>query len=581
MDEITFNHTQMIKSDLLITDTFQDDEDDSTSTSLLFQIPTTCATVSQIQLRIDQVSGIFYFSNPSNLLLSYARQINQSLNTKDLITVLGKLKLDKVVNILRHMLDKTGWICSDVVKLREPTVASTESTFSKDIFVKLKDWPSNWYLILTVISSTNTCIVEKRIGKIMSVKGTWELKYMDHDNVISSKMDSMTYQKLMTLQKSILNKIVNHMIIDSLNELKIKNKLCVSTAESILPAYIIQKKGQETSSDNVSIIALGLESFLEGSKALNTILESSMLLKIDYLKMDIELYGKFKTDNQMIRCQCDELLIRFLEEDSLSFFMSENFGNLNDIMQYLSKFRKKLMQLIALTNVMDTLHQNFQSSDFRVIELKPNEIRFKYLPIKDSPDNEDCVIKIVTNQEKVEKLDIKLSEHNPQSMIQKFLDQNETFTHDFIFHYLQFTLPLFRASRETISADTTVHLFMHSLQEFHVLYRNHKVGGELSFIVQLKTLARTRHQDTTQYYIRFARDYLQQQGHPLAQSISDIQKHAFSLSSLGLKNSDNEFATNSQEWDSITCIRLGSALACTQEQILPLLLRFHAVIALQ
>lgn len=619
IDEITFNHAQMIRADLLRTDTFQEDNEDTTSTSLLFQIPTTCATVSQIQLKIDQVSGIFYFHNPSNLLLSYARQINQSSNTQDLITVLGRLKLDKVDSILRHMLDKTGWICSDVVRLKSSIVPSTDSTFSKDIFVKLKDWPSNWFLVLTIISSTNTCIVEKRIGKILSVKGVWKLKYMDKKNVITSKLDTMTYPKMLTLQISILNKIVNHMIIDSLNELKIKNKICTFTTEdsNILPPYIIRKDGKENT-DNITVIALGLESFLEGSKALNTILESSMLLKIDYQKMDIELYGKFKTDNEMIRCQCDELSIKFLEEDSLPFFMSENFGNLNDIMLYLSKFRKKLTQLIALTDVMDTLHSNFQSMDFRVVELRPNEIRFKYLPMKDSPDNEDCVIRIVTNQEKVEKLDIKLSEHNPQAMIQRFLDEKEGFAHNFIFHYLQFTLPLFRASKEadyTSSSPSTVkmHLFMHSLQEFHFLYRNHKVGGELSFIIQLRSVVRTRHQENTQYFVRFAQDYSQpqlQQQHPLSKAIAEIQKNAFSLALLKEQNSNTTSSTTTAgtatagatmistassnklldlqdssptnaavDWSSIKCVRLGSALACSHDQILPLLLQFHKSIS--
>lgn len=602
IDEITFNHAQMIRSDLLRTETFQEDDEDTTSTSLLFQIPTTCATVSQIQLKIDQVSGIFYFHNPSNLLLSYARQINQCSSTKELITVLGRLKLDKVVSILRHMLDKTGWICSDVIKLKTPIVPSTDSTFSKDIFVKLKDWPSNWFLILTVISSTNTCIVEKAIGKITSVKGTWELKYMDRKDVISAKLDSMTYPKMLTLQKSILNKIVNHMIIDSLNEMQIKNKICTFSTEdnNHLPSFIVNKDGKVDTS-TITVIALGLESFLEGSKALNTILESSMLLNINYQKMDIELYGKFKTDNQMIRCQCDELSIKFLEEDSLSFFMHENFGNLDEIMLYLSKFRKKLMQLIALTDVMDTLYANFRSGDFRVVELKPNEIRFKYLPMKDSPDSEDCTIKIVTNQDKVQKLDIKLSEHNPQAMVQKFLDEREGLVHNFIFHYLQFTLPLFRATMETKNGIGStpfvkVRLFMHSLQEYHLLYRNHKVGGELSFIVQLKSVLWTRYKEDTRYFIRFAQDYSQQSQHPLASAISDIQKNAFSLgflnsqifgisggpttaqNSTDLQDPDSR-DTKMASWDTISCVRLGSALACSQDEILPILLQFHQSIS--
>lgn len=580
MDEITFNHTQMIRSDLLLTETFEDDDEDTTSTSLLFQIPTTCATASQIQLKMDQVSGIFFFNNPSSLLLSYSRQINQSSSTTELVTVLGRLKLDKVVSILRHMLDKTGWICSDIIKLKEPITAPTETTFAKDMFVKLKDWPSNWFLILTVISSTNTCIVEKAIGKIISVKGIWELKYIDRNNVISSKLDSMTYPKMMALQKSILNRIVNHMILDSLNELNIKNKICSPSSVTSLPSYIIGRENEQKSYvDNVTIIVLGLESFLQGCKALNTILESSMLLKIDYSKMDIELYGKFKTNNQMIRCQCDDLLIHFLNEDPLSFYMSENFGNLNDIMEYLSKFRKKLAQLIALRNVMDNLHGNFQSGDFHVVELRPNEIRFKYLPLKDSTDTEDCVIKIVGNQENVEQLEVQLSEHNPQFMIQKFLNEKDHLPHDFIFNYLQFTLPLFRASSEIDpSSNTSIHLFMHSLQEFHVLYRNSSLGVELSLLVQLKTLLRTRHKDSSLYYLKFLHDYTQQPTHPLSPIIRELSKNLFSLPR---PSQDHQLlpSPSSQGWEKISCIRLGTSLACSDDQILPLLLKIHSVIS--
>lgn len=543
LDEITFNHSQMIKSDLLSTGVFQ--VDDENSDILLFQVPTTCVSTAPIQMKINLISGVFYFKNPSTLLLSYVRRINNSSTAEELTRILEKLKLDKIVHVLRNMFEKTGWICSDVVKLTYPILHEShkdqKKILTRDLFIRLKHWPANWYLIMSIVSSDSTCVVEKRIGKIKSVKGNWEVKYLDKLNVTTSKLESITYQSIMYLQKTILHKIVNHMIIDSLNELKISNRITNGDAMESLPDYVWpndQQERSQSSNNNASVIAISLESFLEGSKALNSILESSMLLRIDYNNSEIRLFGKFKRNTQLIRCQCDELLIHFIEKGSLSFYMGEKFSSLSVIVEYMAKFRQKLMQLVVLTDVIDRLHNNFYSEYFSIVRLRPNEITFKYL--KSSEDVQDCTVKIITDDHNVEKLKVILSPSNPQHIIQPFIEQGG-YDHHFIFNYLQFTSRFFGVLKQILAKETlhgmstTVFLKLHNLSRYQLVYYNHGNNSKITLIIELKNVSHNGKRKL-QYYIHFSDDEHISTKSPVYPLVHQVRNTVFMIDNSALVN---------------------------------------------
>lgn len=588
LDEIMFNHSHIIRADLLAKGVFQEDEENPDV--LLFQIPTTCLSVAPVQLKIDLISGVFYFRNPTSLLLNYVSQINRAETAEDLTAVLQKLKLHKITHALQNMFEKTGWICSKVIKLDHRIKSQTcmelnggdpANLLQHDIFIRLPNWLANWYLILTVISSNSSCIVEKRVGKVISVKGKWQLTYLGKSSVTSAKLETMTYQKVSHLQKTILHRIVNHMIIDSLNELKIGNRVCSSDMiSSSLPDYILRDtKPLEVSrtangGDCTTIITLELESFLEGSKALNSILESSMFMKIDYFNSEINLFGKFKRDTMMIKCSCDELLIHFVPGESLAFYLSEKFTTLNYIVQYLTKFRKKLMQLVILTDVVERLHKNFASENFKIVQLKPNEISFKYL--KNSTDSQDCTISIITNEQMVENLTVQLSPSNPQHIIQPFIDKGHMDYH-FIFNYLQFTSPLFNVlktiifeNQENTNSYTMVSLGLHNLCEYQIVYHNPESATKITVIIELKNIS-LNGRKKIQFYIHFS-----DEEHISTKSMAYPLVHQVRHQVFMMDTKDNLSSNNTKKY--INAIKLVDGISCDPTDVESILLEIHNIL---
>lgn len=624
LDEIMFNHANLIRLELLSRGIFQEDEDGSDI--LLLQIPTTCVSVVPVQLKIDLITGQFYFKNPSPLLAMYTKKINRTETSEDLIMVLQQLKLDKITHILRNMFEKTGWICSKAISLEQPigtklitsrdaknkplaakgskSDANNELTLlQNDLFICLPKWPNNWYLILTIISSNSSCIIEKRMGKIVSQKGKWKLTYVDQINVTSSKLENITYQNIMLLQKSILHRIVNHMLIDSLNQLKIRNRICSpDIMQDILPSYLTETETSASNNNNTkpnttvesggnnlsvsvnddytAILSLELESFLEGSKALSGILENSMFMRIDYIKSEIRLYARFKRDIMLKQVQCEELLIHFIPDDELAFYIAENFSSLSHIVTYLNMFRQKLMQLVIITDVVERLHKNFASDHFRIVALKPNEISFKYL--KSNEDKQDCTINIITDNSKVKNLTVKLAESNPQHIIQPFINQ-QNIDYYFIFNYLQFTSLFFITLKNILTEHesqkenqfTTVHLGIHSLNEYQLVYHNAEAGTKVTVIIDLRSVCHNS-KKKVQFYIHFADDE-----HITTKSLAYPQMHQVK-NQIFMFDSKKQAFSSDPENTSIRryprAIRLIDGISCDSEDVEQILLEIHEIL---
>ncbi|CCE66176.1 hypothetical protein TPHA_0P00180 [Tetrapisispora phaffii CBS 4417] len=589
LDEVMFNHSHLIRAELLSNGIFQEDEENSDV--LLFQIPTTCISVAPVQLKIDLISGIFYFKNSTTLLQSYAQQINKSDSIKELTLVLQRLRLDKITYILQNMFEKTGWVCSKVVELEKPikshvnTNRSKDNSFNllqKDIFISLPNWPTHWYLIITVVSSKTSCIIEKRISKILAVKGKWELKYLE-DSSVTANLETITYQKIMNLQRTILHKIINHMLIDSLNQLKIKNKICSSSAiSSQLPKYVVDdqsiKEGsifQSTSQKQnslgyISVIALELTSFLDNSDTAGQIFESSLLLKIDYGKSQIKLFGKFVIDTMMTKFEPENLNINFIKDDPKAFYLDATFMNMNNIVQYLSKFKNNLMQLVSLTDVVERLRKNFESEHFKILNLQPNEVAFKYF--EKSTNEPDCTIKIISNDEVIENLQVQLSPSSPQYIIQKFLDDSHMHFH-FIFNYLQFTSSLF-TSLDLIQNEkksglyqnfTKVTVGLHNLNEYQLMYHNPEAGTKISITIELKIVSHNG-QKKIQYYVHFSEDNISTKSlaYPL---VHKIRQQVFILDK---ESKDTTLHKNT--------VRLVNGIACDATSIEAVLLEIHGIL---
>ncbi|CCD24314.1 Rgr1p NDAI_0C06550 [Naumovozyma dairenensis CBS 421] len=609
LDEIMYNHCQLIKSDLLARDIFL--EDDENNDVLLFQIPTTCLSMSSIQLKIDLISGVFFFKNPTPFLSNYIQQMNRASSIEELIKVLHRLKLDKIKNILHNMFEKTGWICSKTIKLDRPIKTKLNTTsesqiLQHDMFICLPSWPVNWYLIITILSSKSSCVIEKRIGKILSIKGKWELTYLDDTNIATSKLETITYQKVLSLQNTILHRIVNHMLIDSLNQLKIRNKICSGESiSSALPSYITKNKlslsslsspsqdkilgdnlrqNNQESNDYTSIITLELESFLEGSKALNGILASSMFLRIDYARSEIRLYAKFKRNTMLIQCQCDDLSIHFVPHDSLAFFLSEKFTNLSLIIHHLTTFRQKLLQLVILTDVVERLHKNFSSNYFKIIELKANEISFKYL--KDSSDDQDCTISIITKDQTVQNLTVKLAPSNPQHIIQPFIDASHLDYH-FIFSYLQFTSSLFSTFKNILNERdangnrpvrfTTVNLGLHNLNEYQLVYCNREAGTKITIIIELKNVIHNGRRNL-QFYIHFSDDEhitTKSKAYPM---MHQVRNQIFMLDTKSIQNGLNNANKLKTDCKYPNAIKLIHGISCDSTDIEPILSEIHDIL---
>lgn len=630
LDEITFNHANLIRSELLLQGMFREDEDDPNV--LLLQIPTTCVSTAPVQMKMDLITGLFYFKNPTPLLMTYTQRINRTANNEELNKVLQQLKLDKITDILYNMFEKTGWICSRAINLDEPITNNVirredmgitkttnnndntneiQSILQKDLFTCLPNWPINWYLIITVISSNSTCIIEKRMGKITSQKGKWKLSYLDQDGVTISKLENITYQKIMTLQNSILHRIINHMLIDSLNQLKIENKVCTKDIiQNHLPRYLTNDIVDSTESDintiknastninnsitnssttnklkyeYISLLILELQSFLEGSTALNDVLEDSIYMRIDYKKTEIRIYAKFKMDTMIKQVPSKGLLISLIEEEPMAFYLTEKFNDLRHIIKYLTIFREKLMQLVVIIDVIDRLHKNFASEYFKIIALKPNEISFKYLD--NNKDESDCTINIITRNTKVEVLTIDLATSNPQSVIQPFINAQKLDYHS-TFNYLQFTSSLFIAFQKITSDKifekesqlTQVQLSIHGLNEYQITYVNNALGSKISLLVELKSICQNVDRKF-QYYVHFTTDEHFSTKSLAYPQMVHVRNNIFMLDqTTHPKTQDNSGNSQKPNEKFPKAIRLIDGIACDASDIEQILLEIHNIL---
>lgn len=608
LDEILYNHANLIKIRILtlLNDNENDkhknksnetnrppnenDNNNSSNNDILFNLPITCSTISTIKLNIDLKSGLFYFKNPSDLLKSYTKKINSVKNLDSLINTLQQLKLDKITQILTNMFEKTNWLINRNISINDDEDdkdLKNNNILKKHLYIYLSNWPQNWYLILTIVSSNASCILQKKIGKIISTNNSWNIVYNPTDGSTKHQMSlqTFTYKKIITLKKNCLKKIINHMIIDSLNQLNIQNKICTN---DMLPDYI-NESTPVTSFSYSPIIALNLSSFLNlssNSHHTSVPFESSLFLKIDYMTSEIKLVGKLKKNLNLIltKYTINDLNINLVYSEPLAFFIKKTFKNLNLINSILLDFKKNFNQLLVITDVIDKLNRNFNSENFKIISLKPNKILFKYLKHTTLPENpndedsrQDCTIEIISNNSDSKNLNVILSKSNPQYIIQPFINN---MNYHFIFNYLQFTSNLFGTLNQIITSskrnlqnyEVLVNFNLHNLYSYQMIFYVPKLNKSFNLLLDIKNL---NHNNLTklQYFVHFTKaeelSNMKTLGYSL---IRKVQKQIFSIDPQELKSASNLFPK---------AIRLMNGIACDSDDIGNIILEIYKIFKLE
>lgn len=591
----------------------------SDSTSLTIYLPSTCTTTTPVKLKINPITGLLYFSNPnSKLLLSYMERLNKNvMKPADIVKSLYQLKLAKIVQIFTNMFTKCGWAVfnENVMKLSSETLHPHHKTWLKknnnilikDMFIRMSAWPANWYLVVSVLSSPSSCFVETKIAKIVSKQATWCLKYLSDnfkekdDKEINSnmmKLEHVSYQRVDFLSKTILSKIINHIVLDSLNELGIEKNIVSESAKSKLPEYIQNLLSQDS---NSAVIALNVNSLMKTNVS---ILDSTLFLLINCgiknQQNKMSLFGRFTNviDTQLLRSSdCTKLMIEFIDQQC--FVMSTSDENnerivdhLNSLGKQLAIFKKKLSHLIVLSDVITRLTQSFHSPDFQVVSLEPKEIAFNYFPKGDASDVSaaDCTITLKDTDENSEnsqlaksqtKLEFELGATNPQMELNQFL-RGANYEHEFLFKYFQFTSKFFFAIEQfkhTSTNQCPLFFNIHSMSAYEIAYLlfDEEISQPecLKISLEIRTKPVNRKEELL-YYITVSNSKASSDSNSVIQkTISKISKACFEISKPATSKDGTQKLANCK-----SVIKLNSGVCCSDEDIEEVLNEIHNIVTM-
>lgn len=509
ISEIITNHIKLIKHTLF---TNGKSFFTGTESKLTFEVPITPTKSSVVEAEIDRKTGRYYFRdtdnflNSSNLLIAQSKQINQQyLNPNEVLSAIQSLKIKKSLVVLQNMFLKTGWCVfqDSQIVLNESEMNSK----SKRSFIRMKNWPLHWYLVVsTQINSANDIIVYVQIAKLIRENMNWTIKHLseflefEEDSSMNSiSMTDITYKKIFKLQSSILAKIISHSILDIFLQLKLNAKQISTTGSGIkfLPSYILDNmKLQNIDVNSLSLFCIKAEDFMAGDRHINVI-KPVLFIAIDSAN-NITLYGsfddKFETSS-LISCNPRDLRITFLNQKAFYMrtdekYTSENadlepehesLTSLNRMKDIIAKHKSDLKHLIVLTSTITRLTSIFPSNNFKIIKVNVDEILFNYLPKnKQNSDNLDYDCKIdLKNTSSLAEMKFELSSKNPQRILDDFFAfaNKDAMGQKALFEYYQNTSHLFAAIEqiknfyinENQSANNiNFKLFVHSLTEFEL-----------------------------------------------------------------------------------------------------------------
>ncbi|KAL6942334.1 hypothetical protein ACO0QE_003505 [Hanseniaspora vineae] len=593
----------------------------SDSTSLTVYLPSTCTTTTPVKLKINPITGLLYFSNPNSpLLLSYMERLNKNvMKPADIVKSLYQLKLAKIVQIFTNMFSKCGWTVfnENVMKLPLETLHPHHNTWLKksnnilikDMFIRMNTWPANWYLVVSILSSPSSCFVETKIAKIVSKQATWCLKYLSDNfknpddkefinNSNMMKLEHVSYQRVDFLSKTILSKIINHIVLDSLNELGIEKNIVSESAKPKLPTYIQSLLSQDS---NSAVIAVNVNSLMKTNVS---ILDTTLFLLINCGTKNhqnkMSLFGRFTNviDTQLLRSSdCTKLMIEFIDEQCFVMTTSDEknervVDHLSSLGKQLAIFKKKLSHLIVLSDVVTRLTESFHSPDFQIVSLKPKEIAFNYFP-KSNLSNvsaADCTITLkdideesesVQNGKTQTKLEFALGTTNPQMELNQFL-RGSNYGHEFLFKYFQFTSKFFftvEQFKRTCTHQCPLFFNIHSMSTYEIAYILFNKETSQPECLKILLEIRTKHinrKEELLYHISVGNSKASANSNSAIQkTISKITKSCFEISKPATSKDDAEKLAKCK-----SVVKLNSGVCCSDEDIEEVLKEIHNIIVM-
>lgn len=509
ISEIINNHIKLIKHTLSMVgkSVFNGSE-----SNLTFEVPITTTKNSVLELEIDKKLGRYYFLDKSNclnsnsLLIAQTNSINQQhLHTKEVLSAIQSFKIKNSLIVLQKMFLKTGW---SVFNDSQIIINELDTSLkAKKSFIRMKNWPLHWYLIVsTRISSANDIVVYVQIAKLIKENFKWQISHLSEFLMFDAEvqqnhisMKDITYKKIFKLQNSILTKIISHSILDIFTQLKLDAKQIPTSTHGLkfLPSYIYDNlKEQNVDIGSLSIFCIKVEDFMTGNTHEN-IIKSVLFMVIDSSN-DIKLYGCFDENFEtasLTSCKPEDLHINFLGQKA--FYMKtdekampdlksnesedESSTSLNAMKHVIAEYKNDLKHLIVLTSTITKLTTIFSSNNFSIIKVNGDEILFNYLPKYQENSGSleyDCRIDL-KNIDSVSELKFELSPNNPQRALDNFLDMNgkNAISQKVLFEYYQNTSQLFTVTEQlkhlyesgsSNNSNMIFKLYVHSLTEFEL-----------------------------------------------------------------------------------------------------------------
>lgn len=196
---------------------------------LLLKLTTKKSTV----LAINQLTGFFYFSNPSpieaqiqHIINSLPGQVkNRNFVTEqdmvnNVVANLVQLRLETFNRVISNKLVTTLWIHNDTIRLGELETAKLytfvendrDTTHSKIQFYRCANWPASWFLIYMVSGVLLSTFWW--VAKLRSIKGEWKIQWVQ--KLRSAQDDNLDYAFFKSLGNSCSSLMVDHIVVEDL-----------------------------------------------------------------------------------------------------------------------------------------------------------------------------------------------------------------------------------------------------------------------------------------------------------------------------------------------------------------------------
>lgn len=301
---------------------------------LLAQLPTdACSSINPYQLliqltpkkstilAINPLTGFFYFMNPSPIEAQIQSKINSpSSATKNqafisereiisnVVKYLIQLRLESLSESLNNQLITTEWIANDIINFNDSEISKLyESLDTEDAsaiqksnspkrvqFYRCRNWPTFSFLISLI--SGLTLKTYWWVSRLKSIKGEWKIQWMQV--LKPAQEDELDYSFFKNLSKSGSNLIIDHLIVEELQNRKI-NYVNYSD-ELALNHFDLPFTLENSPSKYESVFVLFNHGNLLPIAVSSTSLFLRVMLSSDDVstKMDLSIWGSLKSISQ-------------------------------------------------------------------------------------------------------------------------------------------------------------------------------------------------------------------------------------------------------------------------------------------